>query len=82
MTNNFHKASEEDDNNSKSVMSKLNDVISGKTDPHELYKDLKTDDDHMDVDEMLKHGHINSTRTQKTQKMKEELSKLMEKNKF
>lgn len=79
LSNNFHQAASEDESNQKSMMNNLNDVISGKKDPSELYKTMKTDDDHMDVDEMLHNGHINKN---KTQKMKDELSKLMESNKF
>jgi len=46
MTTNFHKATEEEDLHNGSTMKELNDVISGKLDPSELYKKMKTDDDH------------------------------------
>lgn len=79
MTTNFHKATQEEDNHHAGIMNELNDVISGKMDPKDLYKTMKTDDDHYDVNEMLQHGHLNKTRTSV---MKNELHKLLDRNKF
>jgi len=64
MVNNFHHATQEDEGIHKSLINRLNDVISGKMDPKDLEKQLKTDDDKLDVDEMLSKGHINSKKTE------------------
>jgi len=46
MSTNFHKATAEEDEHNGNTMKELNDVISGKLDPSELYKKMKSDDDH------------------------------------
>jgi len=64
MVNNFHNATQEDETVHKSLMNKLNDVISGKMEPTDLEKQMKGDDDKLDVDEMLSKGHINAKKTE------------------
>lgn len=76
LTKNFHNATQEEEVQHKNLTQKLNDVISGKVDPKDLYKNLKQEDTHLDVNEMLQHGHINKS----SEKMKGELERLLKKN--
>lgn len=60
ITQNFHKATQEEDTSEKDLKDKLKDVIANKADPNELLSELsKTQNVALDIDEMLHKGHIN-----------------------
>jgi len=84
LTKNFAKATAEEESSHNDLALKLKDVIANKGDPHQLLAELsKSQNETLDIDEMLHKGHINQKYAQLAQKNSDiSSSKLNKSNKL